>query len=177
MAVLALGVVLAATEAGVAAYDEELCWGKVVDFTLARDFSGGLLRGGIGVEGKGNDVFFFQGGSVGAADRILQEPSLASERVVGAAVLDQRGLCQGVEGFAVRGRGKPFKTLVVAAPGLGICGCDGSVGVVNRRTVCAEGDGTIARGEKGARGLDRGEKFSGAGEAVNVGTVFVTDPV
>lgn len=67
--------------------------------------------------------------------------------------------------------------MVVAAPGFGICRLEGTVGVVDRRTVCAEGDGTIAGGEEGARGLDGGEEFSGAREAVNVGTVLVADPV
>ncbi len=102
---------------------------------------------------------------------------MAAERVVGAAVLDEGGLGQCVEGFAVGGGGEAFETLVVGAAGFRVLGVEFPIGVVDWWTVCAEGDGVIAGREEGGRGLDGGEEFAGAGEVVDIGAIFVADPV
>ncbi len=47
MAVLAFGIVGPAAEAGVAAEDEELGGGEIVDCALAGDFDGGIFGGGV----------------------------------------------------------------------------------------------------------------------------------
>ena len=86
-------------------------------------------------------------------------------------------MSQGVEGYAVGGGGEAFEASVVAAARFRIGRYEGAFGVIDWRAVCAKGDGAVAGGEKSERGLDGCEEFSGAGESVDVGAVFVTDPV
>lgn len=102
---------------------------------------------------------------------------MAAVGVVGAAVVDEGGLEERVEGFAIGGCGEPLEALVVGASGLGVLGYEGAVGVVDWGAGGGEGDGTVAVGEEGGWGLDCGEELAGFGEVVDVGPVLVADPV
>lgn len=110
-------------------------------------------------------------------DVVFEQAGLAAVGVVGPAVVDECGLQERVERFAVRGDCETFEPLVVGAAGLRICGYGDAGGVVDRGAVGGEGDATVAARQVGGWGLDGGEEGSRGGEVVDVRAVFVADPV
>lgn len=101
--------------------------GEVEHVEVAVEGLGGLWAGdfggavGVGEEGEGDDVSVGKSGGAGG-DVVGEEAGLAAVRLLGAAVLVEGGLQEGIEGGAVVGDGEAFEALVVVAAGLGVGG-------------------------------------------------------
>lgn len=87
-------------------------------------------------------------------DGIFEQARLSTIGVIGPAVVDECGLHERVQCFAVWGDGEAFEPLVVGAAGLWVRGYDGAGGVVDWGAVGGEGDAVVAAREVGGWGLD-----------------------
>ena len=155
--------------AGVAREDQELRVGDIMHFRLACDFSGRQ-------DGKLHGVLGFEGGLLGA-DAVLEKPGVAALGAGFAAVLDGGALEHGVEVLAVGAGGEGFQALVVATAGGGVFGFGFEGRVVDGWGGGVEAVGAVAEGDEGVRGADGFDHFTFFVELVDVGGVFVADPV
>lgn len=177
MAIDARRRILTPTGARTRGEDEELASADVVDFALRRHFRLlARLCGGVRPQRQGDDVLVRERRVRGLGYVVFEQARLATDRVVGPAVVDERGLRERIQGFAIRRGGQTFETLIVRAARLRVGGNNGAVWFVNGRAVGGERDRVVATRDIGGRWSDSAEQFSGCRESVDVGAIFVADP-
>ena len=106
-------------------------------------------------------------------DVVFEQTSLEAGRVIRSTFLIERGLHEGEELFAGARDGEAFEALIVVAAGRCIGWGNGFVQIIDWGGVGGKGEGVVAVGEVGRRGLDCEFHFARAGEFVDVGAVFV----